>query len=446
MALTFKFDWRPLDGSGVTDRMEAATWAALKIVLTRDGRDELLTRSVDLRAQTVVDDVADSVLPLAEWLATNWPALAEVPSQQPKLEDALWQWNRQHNLRRVGSGSVLPDLSIWRLSSTTARLRWRADSAGADEFAPIEFLSNGEADLPLATIRDAISALVDGVVRRLEIVDGLQPRARRLADLWNGWQMRTDLAGARRLAAWRDEVWSDLSVEEAASLVALAAGPLAAHIEGLSLLPGTWTKIQNDAGEVWKACSTAGPASDEIGALRADLASSTRTGVGDPWHVGWRRAEAFRRTVGSEHADAESWITRSNLTMRQPLAGMERNESVVAWNAGKAPVSWSDLESVKQRSGRRFRAARDLYGVLYCGRGDAASCTYLGRSLHGFGSEARAFATELVAPVEQVAGMLANHRGDEDPVSSIAKYLEAPVGCVSHQIENHQLWDNVAGW
>lgn len=448
MAVSLSFAWQPLDGAGVADLIEAASWAQLRIVVARDGSEEVLTRCIDTRAHTVVDDTVDSVLPLAEWLAAQWSALVEVPTQPPKDGDDLWQWQRQHSLKRVGSGSILPDLTIWRLSSTSARLRWRSDRQGEDPFAPVSFLSSGEADIPVATLKDAIAAFIDGVVRRLDVIDRDHPRAKALAGLWRSWQLQTETARARRLAAWRNLAWIDLEPGEQSNLVSMASGPLASYVEGLAMLPANWRDVELEAAEISNVCAGMEQFSADVSALRAELAATTRRTVGDPWQIGWHRASAFRSATNvrgdAQPIDLDGWIQRSGLTFREPLPNMQRDESVVAWRPGLAPVSWR--APAARTSGQRFRNARDLYGVLFCGHIDAPSCTYFSRRPGGFGSEARAFATELVAPRERVASMLARHDDSEDPITAIAHELDAPVLCVLHQAQNHELGTDGGYW
>jgi len=74
MALRVSHEWLPLSSE---DPAEVATWGTLRLEL--DDPQVVLTEAEDLRAQTVCQDVAGALLPLADWLARKWLLLFRSP-------------------------------------------------------------------------------------------------------------------------------------------------------------------------------------------------------------------------------------------------------------------------------------------------------------------------------------------------------------------------------
>jgi Zn-dependent peptidase ImmA (M78 family) len=75
--------------------------------------------------------------------------------------------------------------------------------------------------------------------------------------------------------------------------------------------------------------------------------------------------------------------------------------------------------------------------MLFVSGADRDAASVVHRDIQsGVHSEARAFATELVAPIERVRELVADAVEDERTLVEAARRLRAPRGCVFHQVRD----------
>lgn len=429
MAAELIVDWRPRPGDGVTDRAEAATWADISLRLRLADGERCLTEAVRVADKMPVQWLTDSILPLAEWIAAEWPWLVEV-DLPPSPVANNWDWSRHRNLRFVGSGAAYPALTIRRISTTTAGLDWQADRA--DSFLPVRFTTAGSEQVALAALKRTLAALVEAALSRAGTVVGADnPRISTLHGEWAGWAARTEQAEAKRLAAWLGRAWVDLDDEQREALLADARGGYFAQQIALAGEPGLADPERRKAAVAIGSATEAAPAANNTWTAMQEAVAPHANVVGDVWQLGWHRARQVKETLQEEDADA---LLR--------LVGVQvRTESVVgerpfvAWAQERVPLRWGAPSRTSAQ--QRFAAARDLYAVLFAGSAAKATCVGLGQGARGLASEARAFATEWVAPWERVRALYEAHRKQDDPAVAIAHALTAPEMCVRHQLENH---------
>jgi hypothetical protein len=165
-----------------------------------------------------------------------------------------------------------------------------------------------------------------------------------------------------------------------------------------------------------------------------------------PWLTGWAAAGEFREAVGLGGSDAPGVTFRRLLEERcgwpevQQIADLPFAptgvEAVHLKFANDMPVT---MTVATQSSARRFRLARSLYYFLFMG-GTGSYAVADSAILPGARSEANAFATELLAPVERLRAQAPPHGvWTNEQRRSIARELGVGHKVIDHQIENHRL-------
>jgi hypothetical protein len=174
-------------------------------------------------------------------------------------------------------------------------------------------------------------------------------------------------------------------------------------------------------------------ASLRLGSIVAD--HDRRRPAGLPvWALGWQRAALLRDALAV--ADVEPARLCDALTRHDPALDDRASGRVrVAWVAGGGPAR--GVPPATTEPARRFTAACALYPALFLGQPARPSAIVLQRDVQaGVHSEARAFATELVAPLERVRSLVGGAIEDGAALARAARALRAPLGCVYHQVRN----------
>ncbi len=447
-----KFEWDPLDAPGVTDEADAATWASLTMTLDEAQSVPLcLTSALDGRSKTIRRSVYGNLLPLAEWLVRSWSHLfrsRRVPAGTPAQTQDLYRWERTHCLRFVGDGMALPDLTFIPDDAGTMRLVWNADpDPDLSEFSSIRFLGEGAVRVDVAAVERSCASFVDSVLRRLS---ALAPGHHLTVDLARRWELVTNPRAsdhlAERLSALAGDLWDELDPQRRTLFQRLAedgADVVTACL--LHLSDGTdLSEWEDRSRRVWRYCvSTAKPVAPEWGDLRGRIRSIPSTSeAGDPpWTLGWEAARRYREAMGmDEDARPEVRTTDSGLGTEQVDLPLPSNETLIAWHAGRTPIRARSESPGPSPRREMFLNARDLYPLLFESDPGQDFATVISYRVAGVTSVANAFAAELLAPVKLLKRKLSSISSiDTNGIGDLASEIDAPFGCVLHQIDNHGL-------
>ena len=439
----FELEWEWLSADAVPVESHARTWARLVI---RVG-DACATQVEDLDTRTMRDGIRVPLMPLAEWVASNWWYLShESPPCYPvrPARDAMANaraWYRRHDMLFAREGFSLPDLLMARADDERSLVQVAPDPRRSTTL-PVRFVENQSVLVSHGVVERQLRRLVEAVLARLEGCEAAD--ARELRDRWREINALSgddlilrERAGALGLDGDNpEEVTDDLAnwlVETLGSQPRSLLGDLlelpaqvATDIRALSwiqearknLRPGLFTHVS--------------PAR-----LVPQWAADARTlGETAPAHeVGWKLARTLRQdlleltdTAYGEELDSklEAVVHEAPhvpAAQAQGLRGLlhTTDRFTVALEPGSEPT-------------RRFLRARALCLGVFGGSErlitDAPSWTQ---------SVCRAFATELLAPRAYLETRVHGDVVSEECVEEFAKELNAPRRAVEHQIDNHHM-------
>lgn len=436
MATRLIIDWTPLDGAGLADAAEAVTWARIRIAVVDGDRRWVLTRAEDIAARTMRDDVVDTVLPLAEWLVRSWEYLFSLHAPCRDSE-AAWTQERTHRLRFAADGGPMPDLCLSRESSRTMLLQWRED--GSDETSQrVRFVGQGAVRVDKATLREDLRDFVEGVLGRLSALVPEHPRTVELRALWDASHNDAIGRAALRLAAAEGRWWWDQPPAERARWQALAHTGLGPFVEAAwaGESPSDEHAAQRHAEQLAAAAGQTGPALERWRGLRAKLADLDRQhNLGVPvWELGWARAALLRAALAGGAVDLPGLCAELG-HHHGSLDDADARRVRVGWLPDRRPAFGLPCDAAPETL--RFQAGWALYVALFLGSTTRSSAAVIHRDIRvGVHSEARAFATELVAPLASVREWVGDAYEDEQSLERAARALGAPLGCVYHQVHN----------
>lgn len=452
MAEPLKFEWDPLDAPGVTDAADAATWASLTITVDAEQNGPVcLTSALDSRSKTIRRSLYGNLLPLAEWFVRSWSHLfrsRRVPAgAQPQSRD-LYRWERTHCLRFVGDGMALPDLTFIPDDAGTMRLVWNADpDPDLSEFSSIQFLGEGDVRVHVADVEQSCASFIDSVIRRLFAIAPQHPLT---LDLSQRWEVVTNPQSAdhlpEMLSAFAGDLWDELDQQKRSRLQRLAE-------EGIDVVTACLLHLSNEADleewenrsrRIWQHCvSSAKPVSPGWGDLRGRIHSvPSRIASGDPpWAMGWEAARRYRRAMGlDEDARPQVQTDSEGFETDQMDLPLPSNETLIAWHAGRTPLRARGNLAGQSPRRATFLDARDLYPLLFESDPGKDFATVVSYRVAGVTSIANAFAAELLAPVTLLKSKLSSVSAiDTNGIGDLASEIDAPFGCVLHQIDNHGL-------
>lgn len=437
----FHLEWEWLDAPSASISSHARTWSRLVIRVD----DRALTRVSSERTGSTRDGVYLPLMPLAEWVAANWwflfaeTAPAGLRWRSPRLESASTAWFRRHNLLAAREGYPLPDLTIAREDDDLVGLSMRADERVYAN-APVRFIESREALVDLGEFRAALSSLIDAVAERLDGCTDADALA--LVELW---KERKGVSRDERLVAMRAAALgrnaddpSSVSDQELAALGALGVGlPESLVGDVLELREDTAiSSTRLDAVRGARASLAAVPRGSALRDARAQLGAIDQDGLA--YRAGWSLAREFReRVLGADGVLVASALDAA-IDDRQLIVvtpGLVDGGGVLGWvEADAEGTSRCVVQPMTSRPGSRFLRARGL-GMALLGRRE--------RLVTDAGSRpqrvARAFATELLAPVDVIRQRLRGDIVSDEVVGEIATELAVSRKVVQHQIENHGL-------
>lgn len=407
-----------------------ATWARIEISIGPD----CLTLVEDRDSGSSRRSIFAPLYPLAEWAVYNWWFLLyhSRPARPGPARIPLSRRDR-HCVRSAGDGFLWPNLEVVPAGRET-RLSWGRDRV-LDEFAPIRYLTEGEAVLPTDDVERTLTHLVTSVLDRLveqkETGTPLEKEWEALNELRPDEREYCIAAAKLGLDPFAEADQYEASIIEAAQRLPHEVLSDFFHAVDPRQIMQAVDWITDATSE---ASLLAGDPSEEIRSVRTALASSFALDNDTPWRLGWRQAQVARQALGlgnDSRLDIEQYVpTRSRVGVDPRLQAV-----------GVAPDDFVRPVIVLGRaagaSGTRFIQGRALWHRLT----KDESTFLITTSYTDLQKVERAFAAELLAPAEGIRIKLSVPPSEavQEDLGFVAEHFGVSPILIENQIENQIL-------
>ncbi|MBF0143723.1 MAG: hypothetical protein HQL59_09745 [Magnetococcales bacterium] len=425
--------WQPSDHG--TEEVRQTT-ALLRI--TVNGR--LATRADNDWTRSVGEAVPLSCYPLAIWLASSWWRLIWEPTPGETRDEPSVEWRMAHEMAGAGGGFLWPPL-CFDTDGEVVTVRCQPSAEDASE--PVRYLGHFRELVPVADFARGIEAFVQLVLARL---DSVGIRESELHLLWRELSVErgeAEAAAFRRLEALLgfepDEApdgvadfFQRLSLEVGEEAVAEVAAAFARPGSGLLRDRVLFLERPLPAGLQGSLASVLG--------LREDARWICRS-VATPWDRGRDLARGVRKFLGFGSGPLPD--DRLGEILGLTTEHLARGAASLGKVGLSLAVKSGDLGEVRflfrrsSRTGRRFEAARWLGDVLMAPPGDRwlpATDTKTARQ-----KGQRAFAAELLAPIEPLASFLGKELNDPERIEEAGDYFGVSTWAINSQLDNQGL-------
>lgn len=398
MSLEVLTSWENLE-FGVPE--ERACACHLKINLF----DHSLTYVEDLETHETRNGVHVSAYPLAEWLAWNWWRLRWEPRR------ATLAWRLAHCLTSVGEGYIWPNISV---VSDGERVLISAEPTIGSAAEPIRYLPTQSGVVRAADFEQSIDAFVERTCERLRECRIPQTD---LDVVWSELSAeRADpgVAERRRLEALLgfdpDEADAELLEQLAADATrygAAAIDEIAATASGTGRIL-TPTELQDLA----KREGTDGNPRDTIRVPA--LAGLPSYGSVPAWRLGVQAAKAVREEIGVRAEPMKNDRLEEMLAVKKGIVSLRPGRKSFAFGIDEDFDHRHIVLRSRYEENRRFEIARLLGDRLVCNVQDRI---FIAPMTHTYRQKLqRAFAAELLCPVEAAESMLEREDIEEGAV------------------------------
>ncbi|HVZ35239.1 MAG TPA: hypothetical protein VG963_22590 [Polyangiaceae bacterium] len=430
---SFHIVWE--EAPGVRDPVLARTWGRLSISL----HGKIITKALDLRANSERDEVYGSMFPIAEWLVENfWFLTSEIPKSKTLsgrfASRALHPWMLRHNFLSAGAGAALPDLTL-ATDGLHAIAAWFADPAEVSERRTIRFVEEGRARLSNYDVEAGITGFVNSVLARLDKTE-YEEVARLQRDWFEvGNSMKSEERLCRRIAQLGldpygvDDQLLD-TLDAAVDFLPASLENDLLNSEDLSGLTASAAYVKQGAGMLAKydGVKFQNPSPMALSGTRAH-------------ETGYELAHAFRKWAGIPHdrgvSDLNALMHARDVTSAtQTLhpSAQTRVKAVIGFSHSHAGLLITP--SAPPTASLRFLLGRAL-GACLLGQCDSGP-RLLTDALTWDQAAARAFSAELLAPQAALAQRVRAVMNGDD-VQGLARDFNVSELVIAHQIENHQL-------
>jgi hypothetical protein len=442
--MTFEIHWDWLEKRGESVRSHDKTWARLRVVLNGN----VLTTVQQKSERVTRETVAGPLMPLAEWIASNWWFLGEETPLDPRVDSARQtksgprrSWFRRHNWLFAREGFPLPDLSIARIDDDLSLIVASADPETARDDYPVRFIESGEGIVAVDQVRAALGALVDAVLSRVQ--DERDADVVALRERWDEIRnMPSEDRTLRECAAAAGLDGDDpheVSDELAAGLVfGLSKLPAGLRRDVLDAHPDK-ESIQPLAAQIasLRSRSESG-ATDSLGSARREL-NRVLSSTAPAHEVGWKLAKEFRRSVLGIDAMTSSAELREQLDRERFLSVAPQpvelaDKTVRAWIAADTDDSAPCVFAKMSERAATFAYTTAVGLALLAPRERLAT-----RAVTRPQRIARAFSTELLCPVDWLRSKVTSDYVTNEQLDRWAQERGVYREPIVHQIKNHDL-------
>ena len=386
------------------------------------------TRLFDNWSKTVTDRARLSLYPLAEWFAVNWWRLhAEAPFEaggRPPVD-----WRLAHDLGAVGGGFVWPRV---RFASDGAAIQVSARALRNAPWEPVRHLN----DIPVASIEtrvfdQSVDRLVAVVIRRLE---DLKISAEPLATIW------TDVLAERsdpEVVQWREwEARLGYGADEAPESVMIGIAEFSGRIGSDAATELAPLLRPQELASIRKFDDLA----RSVG-VEAQIPWPSETMTRDrtaPWEIGRRLSATIRGQANLPAGPLDDDGLAGLLGYkRTALSEVIVGEAKVGLGVRFSQENRTVLHFRKRNlQGRRFEAARFLADHLV----STVQDIWLPLTDRATARQKiqRAFAAELLAPIDQLRDFVGDSRLPETIEDAGDHFGISPLAIRSH-LANHGL-------
>lgn len=423
-------EWCREPGSDITmmpDPVEDETTLA-EIFIEID--ETPFSQVVDLETRKVQNGANLSAYRLAEWLTWNWWRLRWEPAHQNSQRDRSTGWRQAHELAGIGGGWLWPNVTI---KSDGFRILLDSRPSRETPTEPLRYIADQTWGIPAPAFEEGVDDLVGRVLERL----GEWPVPGN--DLCTAWE---------ELAAERNDPESTLyrKIEACLGFDVDEADPGQVEqviADGETLGRAAMTEVVADrplTAETFQETARGRSGFDIAPVDRTEALTDSWSGFRDnaPWKIGAGAANTLRRREGlgddpvSDHRLAELYAVEE----RALVDGNANGEMAFALH-DEGEGGRVVLRS-KRKTGRRFEIARLLADSLVIPTDDRlrpATWAYTYRQ-----KMQRAFAAELLCPVESLVGFLEEDFSEDAREEAAERFDVSPLA-VTSMLVNHGFLD-----
>lgn len=404
-----------------------------------------LTELEDRIARTVRPTLRASSYRLALWLAENWWRLRWEP------ESTQLDWQLSHNLAAAGAGYLWPAITF---TSDGERMTLRMRPSALTPTEDIRYLRSHDLQIPVESFVAGTDGFIDGVIDRMRSTGHGQTA---LESLWGEIQAERhdpDTAQWRKLEALAG---LDAGAEEGRFLDALLAQQASLGRSALEELIAASKVATEDTLTSLAAMRQQGAsrlAMPDIEPLRQQL-QGQQDGKGAGNAAAGHQAPPWRRAYQAADAARHYWGLESGAITSKRLAeilGTAEKTLLDASGATHSPISagfrengpngFSVALSAPAPAGRRFALARLL--------GDYLTTTDAERLLPATAAKTarqkfqRAFAQQLLCPVEDLKTFLDSEHPSDDQIEEAATEFDVSPLLIKTTLVNQGLMERDA--
>ncbi|MBF0153560.1 MAG: hypothetical protein HQL64_07455 [Magnetococcales bacterium] len=435
LSVCFAIDpcWEP---SGHGSEEVRQTTAALRIVIN----DQLVTRVDNDWSRSVQETVRLSAYPLALWLAASWWRLNWEPTPNP--DNLNTAWRMAHEMGGAGEGYLWPPLQF---ETDGERVTVHCAPSKPTPAEPIRYLNPMRESLPVQEFAKGVEAFIDTVLARLEAVG---VRHTELHTLWgevNKERGNPEFASFRKMEAmlgFEPDEMPDSVAQTLEQVTAQAGEGAGAEIAAAcAAQPAEWLADVLQQAQAVGVSGTLNGIAAMKKSLKRELAPQSRRGVA-PWDRGRNLARALRVSMGFGSAP----VTDDQL-------GSVLGLSARYLAQGESPVTARHLSLAIKKEGlgdrisclfrrgsrlrRRFEVARWVADALTASSGDDWFPSTEANTVRQ--KEQRAFAAELLVPIEALQEFLGKDLTDEERIEEAGGYFDVSLKTVQSHLTNHGL-------
>ena len=388
-----------------------------------------LTEGVGFDSNALQAGPLVSAYPLAEWLSWNWWRLRWEPRPQSSPSP---DWAFAHRLQSVGAGYLWPNIEI---ASDGVLVRLRSQASSETGARPFRYLGSERSEtVSPADFHAAVWAFIHHVLSCLEssprdrcslrqlvtqteqeMADPERERFRRIEAILGHDPNEGDEADIRRRLSEADVLGEQAVLEVAADGSTLGA-----------------TELREDLRQF-------GFDSKPADAIALNAADIPEWGSDPAWRVGVALAQKLR------HTEFPNGACISNCRLAELAGTQTRTLEKLDWATNRLSFEWRAEQGSqialrsKWKTGRRFDLARLIADRLLpdpCPEPEPLAAATRSRTYRQ--KAQRAFATELLAPVDAVKAFL-NGDLSEDHQTEAAEYFDVSPVAIHRLLMNNRL-------
>lgn len=388
------------------------------------------TRLLDNWSRTVTDKARLPLYPMAEWFAANWWRLhVEAPYEsggRPPVE-----WRLSHDLPAIAGGYIWPRI---RFASDDLSIQISARAIRGAPWEPVRHINDvlPARAVPTEDFDAAIEELIGVVLSRLnDLGVSAEPLAtiwanvleeRRDSELsdWRSWEARLGCdpdEAPEALMGQLDRLFSKAGKAAAAEVAPLLAphkSSMLRKFEALAVAPGLEAHLPHAA------------------------AGFQLTSDDTPWNAGRELARGLRAEFGQPDGPLSNETLNDLLGTKRNAFDDFSNVEAPLGLAVRFPNQGKSVLHFRKRNlpGRRFEAARFIGDSLSA----SASDLWLPLTDRATARQKlqRAFAAELLAPIDDISDQVRDARTSEQFEDLGERYGVSPLAIRSH-LANHGL-------